>query len=65
MSDGMPGGRPTTDPKPHRITVRINHRDLTLLEGLARERGGTVGEVVRDLIRAHPAARKRRPRKGR
>jgi hypothetical protein len=48
----MPAGRPTTDPKHLRITVRINDEDLVILDRMARERGCTVGEVVRDLIRA-------------
>lgn len=62
----MPGGRPTTDPKYRRISVRVNEQDLATLERLARDRACTVGEVVRDLIRAHRTVPKKgRSKKGR
>lgn len=42
--------RPTDDPKPHRIAVRVNDRDLALLRAEARRKRCTVGAVLRRLI---------------
>ena len=54
---GKPG-RPTTDPKFERITVRVSEEDLRMLEELARDRGCTIGEAVRILLRAGRTAKK-------
>jgi hypothetical protein len=61
----MPAGRPTTDPKHERISVRINAEDLEILERIARERGCSTGEAVRILIRAQRTARREPSKKGR
>jgi hypothetical protein len=58
---GKPG-RPTTDPKYERITARVSEEDLRILEELARDRGCTIGEALRILIRAGRTA-KRKPSK--
>lgn len=48
--DYMSSGRPTTDPKPHTIAVRVNEQTMYKLEQEATRTDRKVSEIVRDLI---------------
>jgi hypothetical protein len=54
-------GRPTNDPKGERLTVRLTAADLKNLREVARQRGVTVAEAARKLLRNSltPTARKK------
>lgn len=43
--------RPTTDPKPLVLTLRLSKEDLRTLSRLARQRKCSRGEVLRQLLR--------------
>jgi len=44
--------RPTTDPKPRVLTIRLGSDDLRKLSRLARQAKTSRGEVLRRLLRA-------------
>lgn len=46
----MSSGRPTTDPKPCTIAVRVNEQTMYKLEQEATRTDRKVSEIVRDLI---------------
>lgn len=45
-------GRPTSDPKHERVTIRVSAKDLAALRRAAKKQGCSVGDVARQLIRA-------------
>lgn len=45
-------GRPTSDPKPHRLQTRVNDEELKILEDYCERKGKTKTEGVRDGVRA-------------
>lgn len=45
-------GRPTDDPKPVRISVRINLDDARILEEYCKRTGKPKPDAIRDAIRA-------------
>ena len=48
--DYMSSGRPTTDPNPRTIAVRVNEQTMYKLEQEANRTDRKVSEIVRDLI---------------
>ncbi len=46
----------TSDPKPHRITLRLSDADLRALQRASK--GGSIGSIIRRLIRAHLKSRR-------
>lgn len=44
-------GRPTNDPKTGRVTIRLAPRDLAALEAVAKERGVSLSEAARLVLR--------------
>ena len=44
-------GRPTTDPKPHKVDVRLNEEDFKTLEDYCQRKGLKRPEGIRDGIR--------------
>jgi hypothetical protein len=58
--------RPTTDPKPKILTVRLSTEDLKALKRLAKEGKCSLGEAMRRLLRGQTASPVANPtRKGR
>jgi len=45
-------GRPTTDPKPHRLQTRVNDAELYILEDYCKRKGKSKAEALRDGVRA-------------
>ncbi len=44
-------GRPTDDPKPFKIDVRLSERDINILDDYCKRTGKTRPESVREAIR--------------
>ncbi len=44
-------GRPTNDPKNHKLTVRLAPRDLEALQAVAEGRAGGLAEAARSVLR--------------
>ena len=44
-------GRPTTDPKPYKVDVRLNKEDFQTLEDYCKRKGLKRPEGIRDGIR--------------
>lgn len=45
-------GRPTTDPKPHSLHVRVNDKELETLDNYCEKNNKTRAQGVRDGINA-------------
>lgn len=45
-------GRPTTDPKPHRLQTRVNDEELKILEDYCERKKKSKTEGLRDGVRA-------------
>ena len=45
-------GRPTTNPKPHRLQTRVNDEELKILENYCEREKKTKTEGLRDGVRA-------------
>jgi predicted DNA binding CopG/RHH family protein len=55
-------GRPTTDPKPLRVTLRLGKSDLAALRKLAASLGVTTSDALRSLLRGSPKSKTSRKR---
>jgi metal-responsive CopG/Arc/MetJ family transcriptional regulator len=52
-------GRPTMDPKPVRVTIRLGPGDVDALDALAKDLGGAnLSEALRHLVREYAKTRK-------
>ncbi len=61
-------GRPTSDPKTDRVTIRLAPRDIDALAAIARERGIKLSEAARGVLREAlgiPALPRRKQSEGR
>lgn len=45
-------GRPTDDPKPFRLDVRVSEEDLNILEEYCKTTGKTKPQAIRDGIKS-------------
>ena len=45
-------GRPTVDPKPHRLQTRVNDEELKILEDYCERKNKSKAEGLRDGVRA-------------
>ena len=45
-------GRPTEDPKPHRVQTRVNDEDFAILQDYCKRKEKTQTEAVRDGVHA-------------
>ena len=45
-------GRPTTDPKPHRLQTRVNDEELKILEDYCKQKSKSKADGLRDGVRA-------------
>lgn len=50
MSDKNRGGRPTIDPKPNKLTVRVSDNTLEALDNYCQEKNLSRADGVRDGI---------------
>jgi hypothetical protein len=50
----MPGGRPTDDPKPTLVAVRLAARQMRVLEARANREGVTLSEALRRCLDEWP-----------
>lgn len=46
----MHRGRPTTDPKPNRVIVRLNDDMVEWIEKKSELTGKTISQIIRDMI---------------
>jgi hypothetical protein len=64
----MPGGRPTDDPKPTLVAVRLAARQMHVLEARAKGDGVALSEALRRCLdewaslRSSPSTREAKPR---
>lgn len=45
-------GRPTSDPKPHRLQTRVNDEELKILEDYCKRKEKSKTEALRDGVKA-------------
>ena len=45
-------GRPTSDPKPHRLQTRVNDEELEILENYCKRENKSKADGLRDGVRA-------------